>query len=370
MGNETVKPIVKNNLRSSDMMVATNEVIRKIQAYAETTKLDYSPYAIQCVDGALSKINDMLVSEGQNWNFFNTPKGIDNLFSVLKYIAFLELNVANQEVAITFRNVKDKEGNSTRVLETKIQGVGNDRILKKFGQDVAEVKSYLVYDGDEFTFPYIDGFTVVLPKHKPMFKSEKVMYGVYLIKLKNGDFDVTIATREDVKVSLLAHINQNMRFNKKFTTELQAELEKLTLDEILYNEKYSKMTLDGTRLISPAWGDFAKERMIARKIRNHALRKWSHNLNFGKKELYDIYEEGFEDERYQTISHTPQQMIENNQQEFEKENSSVKVEETVKGVGEKVVAVEEEVKEPIPVVVETKKEETKQDDDIPEYLRL
>ena len=72
----------------------------------------------------------------------------------------------------------------------------------------------------------------------------------------------------------------------------------MAIDEILYNEEYSKMVIGGTRLISPAWGDFAKERMIARKIRNHALRKWSHNLNFGKKELHDIYEEGFEEELY------------------------------------------------------------------------
>lgn len=377
------KVVTKKHLRSSAMQVVADEVIGSIQQYSKTTDIAVTPYGMQCIDSALSKINDLIEKDGLNWNFFNTPSGINNLFSTLKYVSFMELNVANNEVAITFRNVKSKNGTQTKVLETQIQGVGNDRILKKFGEGVVEVKSYLVYEGDEFTFPYIDGFDVILPKYSPKFKSEKVQYAVYLIKLKSGDIDVSIASREDVKVSLLAHINQNMRFNDAFTTKLQTELENLSLDEILYNEKYAKMTIGRTRLISPAWGDFAKERMIARKIRNHALRKWSHNLNFGKKELLDIYEEGFEEENYKVISTPPTNYIENNEREFENESSSVEVdeinendsvEEQAKNVGETFEVVDEttEINESENIEVEEFEEivEEPQDDDIPDWAKI
>ena len=361
--------VVKKHLRSSAMQVVADEVISSIQKYAKTTDIAITSYGMQCIDSALSKINDLLEKEGLNWNYFNTPSGINNLFSTLKYVAFMELNVANNEVSVTFRNVKSKDGTSSKVLETQIQGVGNDRILKKFGEGVVEVKSYLVYEGDEFTFPYINGFDVVLPVYKPMFKTEKVKYAVYLIKLRSGDIDVTVATREDVKVSLLAHINQNMRFVDGFTTKLQTELENLSLDEILYNEKYAKMVIGRTRLVSPAWGDFAKERMIARKIRNHALRKWSHNLNFGKKELQDIYEEGWEEENYKIINTPPENYVEMNEKEFNEENSSVEVveetQEEAKKVGEEFEVVEEKFQEEAQETIEEKQEEG-----IPDWAKI
>ena len=47
------------------------------------------------------------------------------------------------------------------------------------------------------------------------------------------------------------------------------------------------------RLISPAWGDFAKERMIAERLETTLCVNGRITLNFGKKELHDIYEEGF-----------------------------------------------------------------------------
>ncbi len=375
MANEIVE---KDRLKSSAMLIASNEVMRRIKNYASETELEFTPNAKKCVDSALSKINDMLVIENQNWGFFNTAQGIDNLFSTLKYIAFMELNVANSEVAITFRNVKTKDGQSNRVLETKIQGAGNDRVLRRFGEGVVDVKSYLVYEGDEFTPPYMDGFNYVLPKYQPRYKTEKVLYAVYLIKLNTGYIDVSIATREDVKVSLLAHINQNMRFNKAFTTELQTKLENMGIDEILYNEEYSKMVIGGTRLISPAWGDFAKERMIARKIRNHALRKWSHNLNFGKKELHDIYEEGFEEELYNRPEKNPTLIIESHEAEFDNKNSTIEVDLVGQNVGKEVVIQDEPqsqtVQEPQAMKVEfeingAKEETPPPSDDVPDWAK-
>ena len=355
---------VQNRFKDSSMMIATEEALRKLQDFAKDIKVEYSEYGKLCVDNMFSKVNDLLQAENQTWNYFNTPHGINNLFSTMKYVAYMELNPANSEVALKWRN-KKINGEYVKVLEATIQGIGNDRIIKRFGESVIEVRSYIVREGDDFTPPYIDGFNYVLPKWQPKYKSEKAIYAVYLMKLASGDIDVSIATREDVKVSLLAHINENMRNVRGFTSELQTKIESLTLDQILYSE-YAKMKIDNVRLISPAWGDFAKEKMIDRKIRNHALRKWAHNLNFGRKEVADIYQDGWEEENY----NQPKDkgiVIEHNQQEFVEKSGSVEVgaiEDKGKDVGETVV-VKQETQEPVLVevpIIETPKELIEDDD--------
>ena len=84
-----------------------------------------------------------------------------------------------------------------------------------------------------------------------------------------------------------------------------------------------------------------KERMIARKIRNHALRKWSHNLNFGKKELHDIYEEGFEEELYNRPEKNPTLIIESHEAEFDDKNSTIEVDLVGQNIGKEVVIQDE-----------------------------
>ena len=73
MANEIVE---KDRLKSSAMLIASNEVMRRIKNYASETELEFTPNAKKCVDSALSKINDMLVTENQNWGFFNTAQGM------------------------------------------------------------------------------------------------------------------------------------------------------------------------------------------------------------------------------------------------------------------------------------------------------
>ena len=359
--------------KSSSMLVMANDIITKLQNYGKATNLTYSEYGMKCVDSMFTKINDILLDNGLTWEHFKTSEqGVNNIFSAIKFVANLELNVANNEVALTLRN-KDINGVKVPMLEYKIQGVGNDKIIRRFGNNVKDVKSYIVYEGDEFTLPYVDGFNYVLPKFNPKFKSQKALYAVYLIKLENGDIDVSIGSREDVKVSVLAHIEDSNRFDTKYTKELKQKLENATLDELIsgefadYNMSNDKFGKPSKLIKNKAYTGANRERMIERKLRNWALRKWSHNLDFGRIEYQKSFEETFEDEERYNQQKDKGIVIEHNQQEFVEKSGSVEVgviEDKGKDVGETVV-VKQETQEPVLVevpIIETPKELIEDDD--------
>lgn len=365
MGNEV-------KTKSSSMLVMSNDIITKLQNYGKATNLTYTDYGMKCVDGMFTKINDILLDKGLTWEHFRLSEyGVNNIFSAIKFVANLELNVANNEVALSLRN-KKINGVDYQMLEYKIQGVGNDKIIRRFG-NVKDVKSYIVYEGDEFTLPYIDGFNYVLPKFNPKFKSQKALYAVYLIKRENGDIDVSIGSREDVKVSVLAHIEDTHRFNDAYAKNkaLKEDLEKATLDELI-GGKFADLMVGNKPLISnKAYLGANRERMVERKLRNWALRKWSHNLDFGRVEYQKSFEETFEDEERYDKQKDKGIVIEHNQQEFVEKSGSVEVgatEDKGKDVGETVVVKQEApLKDPVyeQVIseIETKEEETTVVDD-------
>lgn len=332
--------------KTSAMMLATTDVLAKLNTFEKENSLTYTEYGRTCVNNLFSKLNDLLLDSKLDWGHFNSNAGINNLFSLAKFVMSFELNVLNNEVAISFRK-KDVDGIKVPMLDYRIQGSGNDVVLRKFGNNVLEVRSYIVYEDDEFTMPYMDGFNFVLPTHRPKFKNQKPIYAVYLIKLKNGSVDVTIGTREDVKISLLAHIEDSNRFDRKYTKELKKELENLTLDELI--EKYSDFPMtDGFLIKNKAYTSANRERMIERKMRNWALRKYSHNLNFEKKAFADMYVETFDEEdRFDKKSAI--EVIQHNEIEFEEKNSKTEIveENFGKDVGLEVVEVVEEEKETI-----------------------
>ena len=290
---------------SSTMLVTSNTFIEKLKKYADATSLEFDDYQKSCVANGIRAIDPMLSRQGLTWNDLE----VNNVFNVLQQVAFLRLNPSASEIAFQVRNEKRPTGN-IKVLEAQIQGNGNDTILRNFGVDVQDVKSYEVYEGDDFVGVEYDGWEVKLPKYTPRYKSDKVTHSVYLIRKKNGEIEVSVAEREAVKVSLLANAKQNGA-----SEELLRELNQLTLDEILDNPKWldykivkesSKKDAKGnwvkesysTPLFNPSYtGSISKERMLARKLRNHAIRRYP--KNFDDTLVGEIYRSTFEDEKYE-----------------------------------------------------------------------
>lgn len=302
MGNDV--KVVK--VESSVMLNVANQYIEKLKAYAKSTELDFDDYQKLCVQNAIRTVDPMLTQQGLSWNDLD----VNNVMNVLQQVAFLRLNTSASEVGLIVRNQKQSDGSYIKILEAQIMGNGNDTILRNFGVDVKEVKSYEVYEGDLFEGMITDGWEVKLPKHERKYKSQKVKFSVYLIRKNNGEIEVSISEREDAKISLLANAKQNGADDN-----LLRELQKLSIDEILTSDKWLNYEIVKTKnvknkttnkweeqeyrtpLFNPSYtSPISSEKMLARKLRNHAIRRYP--KNFGRTEVAEKYEQTFEDEKY------------------------------------------------------------------------
>ena len=340
-----------------ELEVTSKNFVQKLEGIASGIDLDFNDYQKQCVFNAIRTIDPMVKANGYSLAQFDQ----DNVILVLQQVAFLKLNPsANpRECYFIVRMNKDKQGNEVPTLEFGIEGAGNDVILTEFGRDVKAVKSYIVYEGDEFTEGYMDGWDVILPKYKRTFKTNQPKMAVYLVKRKNDEIDVLYATLDDVKKSLLAGAKQNGADD-----DLLREIEKVDVYTLLTDPKWLKRTIkksysykgkDGktyekqyeSPLFNPSYtAPNSRDNMIERKLRNHATRKYPKNFN--QTNVKTLYEETFEEEKlYKTREVIdPEQRIEIAQQEFDSESGSQelgkdKKETPKKQVGEELIVEKE-----------------------------
>jgi len=365
--------------RDSMMLIATASYMEKIKNFANDLQINFTEYQQNCVVNAVRTITPMLEKNGYTWQNFS----IDNIITTLQQTAFLELNPSATPHECYYIVRKDYDRKAKKylppVLEFGIEGSGNDRILLTFGRDVKEVKSYIVYESDEFEEGFMNGWELQLPTYRRKFKTNKPLKVVYLIKKTNGEIDVQYADTQDVMKSLLAHAKQNLK-NAKGVDEnkLLRELSKLDLYEVLEDEKWLdyEITKAGygnnkdykTNLFSPSYtSPISMYSMIERKLRNHATRKYPKNFNH--KEVSTLYEETF-DEKYDTKGEiiSPEEHVDIATTEFEEKQATVpfqkvdtddrptlKVEEKVEEEKVEKTAKKEIVKEPIIEKVEIPK---------------
>ena len=347
--NEVTKPL--------ELEVTSKNFVQKLEGIASGIDLDFNDYQKQCVFNAIRTIDPMVKANGYSLAQFDQ----DNVILVLQQVAFLKLNPsANpRECYFIVRKNKDKQGNEVPTLEFGIEGAGNDVILTEFGRDVKAVKSYIVYEGDEFTEGYMDGWDVILPKYKRTFKTNQPKMAVYLVKRLNDEIDVLYATLDDVKKSLLAGAKQNGADDK-----LLREIEKENVWTLLTEEKwlnrsikksYSYKGKDGktyekqyeSPLFNPSYtSPNSRDNMVERKLRNHATRKYPKNFN--QTNVKSLYEETFEEEKiYKTREIVePEERLEIAQQEFDNQSGSQELGKDVnktpkKQVGEELIVEKE-----------------------------
>ena len=363
--NDVSKPL--------ELEVVTTNFVNKLTSIANDIKIEFDDYQKQCVFNALRTIDPMVRGQGLTINSFDQ----NNVILALQQVAFLRLNPsANpRECYFIVRKNKDKQGNEVPTLEFGIEGAGNDRILMEFGRDVKAVKSYIVYEEDEFTEGYMDGWDVILPKYKRTFKTNRPKMAVYLIRRADGETDVLYATMDDVKKSLLAGAKQNGADDK-----LLREIEKETVWALLTDEKWLTRVIrkefkkwnqttkkyEVTEYTSPLFNPSytspnSRDNMVERKLRNHATRKYP--KNFDRTELKSLYEETFEEEKLYKKNQIidAEERLELAQEEFDTETGSKELgSDTIVTPTKKVVKEKEPVGETLEVVEEetTVEEET------------
>lgn len=100
--------------------------------------------------------------------------------------------------------------------------------------------------------------------------SRKFARVVYPITFKSGETGFYIAEREDVKRNLLAHVAQNLMWDKSGAkADFNKKAADMTVDQILDDPAMVKLGK-----ISPAWSSpQSRESMILRKMRNNVVKK-------------------------------------------------------------------------------------------------
>lgn len=253
----------------SGLAKANDVYLPQIQQQLSEHSIAMSDYQKTCVLNAMSAINEVVVKDGLNFNELDQS----NITKTLLNVAALELNAAAipREVYFITRQ-QTQGGRKVKVIEMGIEGDGNDAILTRFGRNVKKLhKFWEVREDDDFSYPSFNGLEMTPPKWSPKGRG-KVVKVVYPIELTDGTIEYHIAEREDVKRNLLAHMFNNLMWDKSKVdkkNKIKEFAEEHTLDEILDSEEMQ--TLGN---ISPAWKEpQSREAMIVRKMRNNITKK-------------------------------------------------------------------------------------------------
>lgn len=321
----------------SGLAKANDVYLPQIQQQLSEHAIAMSDYQKTCVLNAMSAINEVVIKDGLNFNELDQS----NITKTLLNVAALELNAAAipREVYFITRQ-QTQGGRKVKVIEMGIEGDGNDAILARFGRNVKQLHRYWeVRESDEFSYPSFNGLEMTPPKWSPTGRG-KVVKVVYPIELADGTIEYHIAEREDVKRNLLAHMFNNLMWDKSKVDKkkkIKEFAETHTLDEILDSEEMQ--TLGN---ISPAWKDpQSRESMVVRKMRNNITKKVPKDFSnaYIESAVQQVEDESAEFEYQRKQAEVIEEITTNaNSEEFTIESEDVQVNEEN---GDEVESVEE-----------------------------
>ena len=268
----------------------TNQYIGLMERDFAEHGLVLNDYSKQCVMASMSAIYNLVTSSKAAMSNLNGS----NLRQIIGQVSSLQLNAnaVPRECYFQLRNKQDANGNWYKEVEMRIEGDGNDALLRNFGVGVKKVYPvWLVKEGDEFTYPKHRGVEVTPPEWEEKGLSQKVIRVVYPVEMDGGKIEYMIAEREGVKGNLLAHVRNNLLNetfgiceNKRKATDKQKAEIKAKKDEII-SALLGCKTLEemlacevARPYMSAAWRE-TSEAMIIRKMRNNAIKKQPKDLN-------------------------------------------------------------------------------------------
>lgn len=279
-------PVATNNNQLSfksatGLGKAQEYYMAEIGTIATNNRVQLDAEQMACGNNMIAAMFNLASREGLQLNSFDR----NEIIQILQKATMLRLNVAAEphECYLITRN--QKVGNNwVKKFEFGIEGDGNDKLLRKYGVDVKKVhKFWVVREHDEFTYPSFNGLEITPPTWKPKDYYGKAVRVVYPIEKTDGTIEWNIAEREEVKINLLAHINQNVMKNKDYTDAARAKLTERIANMTLYELFADQECL---KIMSPAWASpHSRESMILRKMRNNATRRYPKEFSSAFQEL-------------------------------------------------------------------------------------
>ena len=309
------------------------QLLSELDKATESMGQSFSEYGKKCVVNAIAGL--VIICKQQDIEIKDINPTLLRLS--LQNIGYTELNFAANECYADLRKVYkevEEDGKKTKVFDGysvafKVQGVGNEKLLRKYGVDVKTLREcWLVREGDEFILPSYNGLEMTPPiwKRKLENINNKVILVVYPVERKNGNVEYLMATRESVKANLVAHIRQNLLYklfgekrDQKYA-ELDKDAESMTFDELLASEKWRDS-------INPNWlASSSKEAMIIRKMQNNALKRYPKEydnaaMKEAVKNMAEDYDESLEIKANKVIDADPIEKVEKEITEEQKKDA-------------------------------------------------
>lgn len=280
------------------------DLVKQVDKATQEMGQGFTEYGRQCVINAIANLFMVCKNTGINFGALD----ISTVKVALQNVGFTELNfnAIPSEAYYDIRKVwtKDKTGKTvcTHNVSVKPQGAGNEKLTRRFGLNVKELKScILVREGDEFTLPGFDGEKMTPFKWTPKSYDKKVIMVVYPLVKTDGTYEYLIATRESIKPNLIAQIRQNNLYTFKtedgkdvdtakrdaFYEEVNRAFEEMTVDQILADPKWRKE-------LTPTYTSGGSvEAMILRKMKNNALKNYPREFDSAAmaQAVMDMYED-------------------------------------------------------------------------------
>lgn len=274
MSNEISKPKTSISTVQQFQVDLALQVEKGLNEVGQT----FTEYGKQCVINAIAAVITTVKGKGIMVNDIDQTM----LKIALTNIGLTELNF-NATPAEAFIDLrKGQDGKYS--IAIRPQGAGNEKLTRRFGLNVAELKTaLLIREGDEYTLPGFDGEKMTPFKWTPKSLDKKVIMVVYPLLKKDGTYEYLMATRDSIIPNIIAQIRQNNLYTFKtpkerddFYEKVNAAFEGKTLDEIFAMPEWRK------ELSNTYTSGGSKEAMIIRKMKNNALKNYPRefdNLN-------------------------------------------------------------------------------------------
>lgn len=295
---------------TTELSVWTNSLNGLVAKDFEENGVVYDDYSKKCGMNTMTAIYNLVKSSGESINNIDTS----NLRDIVGQTASLKLNPNGYPSECYFKLVTKKIGNSfVKAVEMQPEGAGYESLLRNFGINVKKVhRTWVVKEGDEFTFPKRKGLEVEPPEWEEKGMSQKVIRVVVPIETMDGTVDYLISERASARQNLFAHVRNNL-MNATFGI-LKGENDKgkpktrydATPEEKVLIDAEKKKIYDALNkcetvedmiaceiarpYISGAWLE-TTESMITRKLINNACRSYPKDFSsMAKKSLVEIDE--------------------------------------------------------------------------------
>lgn len=294
--------------KTNTLVKAQNDFFTNILGDLKKMNCVYTDYGKICGLNAIAEINHQLQKEGLQIDDWRINQA--SIVGVVQFAMMSELNTANKEIFIKFRN-EEQNGKWVKNFECQPQYRGQMKLIQKFGVDVEHVYPiWIVREGDDFTYSTYKGVEITPPTWSPKGYTNPVIRVVVPIKYKNGEVQYHIAEKESLAINIKSQIKQTLlgwrssgtgEGTKDGAVRIATLIKDMSLDELLKCEEIKK-------LINSTYTGISKEEMYITKLTLNATKRVM--IDYGNAYVRELAEKTYDNADVYVKNHNARAIVE------------------------------------------------------------